>query len=79
VVTVGPAPCRPFRGHSGFERRFNTTRVKVLMHATTCPVGCAETRLRTYEGEIVPAPVSGVRHVRDRSGGATSRDAVRGR
>jgi hypothetical protein len=49
----------PYEGEViGFERRYGTTRVKVLMHATTCPEGCTESRLRTYEGAIIPAPVS---------------------
>lgn len=42
----------------GFEREYRTTRVKTLMHATTCPVGCVETSLRTYEGTVVDYPVS---------------------
>lgn len=49
----------PYEGEvTGFERQHNSTRVKVLMHAVTCPDGCTETRLRTYEGEVVSAPVS---------------------
>lgn len=49
----------PYEGEViGFERQYNTTHVKVLMHATTCPVGCTETRLRTYEGQVLDTPVS---------------------
>lgn len=41
----------------GYSREYSCTRVHIVLHATTCPARCVNTRLRLSEvTDVVPGP-----------------------